>query len=269
MSAAARKLALYAKMTGGTPPSAKAEQVVDVEVAKAKDEGRVQAVAGDEEVQKDEGGDEDVVMDPATASQSRPAATRASSATKPKAPSAFDDPEEQEYAARNAYIAAQAKRNATVNGHGGNGQIAEEDECAVDDEDMEDDEDQDEREGERVDEAPMVHLQEIVEGLWVGDLVSAMDTDGLKARGIVSACSASGISVGSGSCPGRCCPCIASVGEKRHCALDWLRTVVKLVESMILTRRPISFLFSDPKYNFPPTLPSFRSKSTIHPIPTS
>jgi dual specificity phosphatase 12 len=36
-------------------------------------------------------------------------------------------------------------------------------------------------------EAPGVtHLQEIQEGLWIGDLVAAMDTAGLEERGIVS-----------------------------------------------------------------------------------
>lgn len=32
----------------------------------------------------------------------------------------------------------------------------------------------------------VVHLQEVVEGLWIGDLVAAMDTKGLQERGIVS-----------------------------------------------------------------------------------
>ena len=32
----------------------------------------------------------------------------------------------------------------------------------------------------------VVHLQEVFEGLWIGDLVSAMDSEGLKERGIVS-----------------------------------------------------------------------------------
>lgn len=30
------------------------------------------------------------------------------------------------------------------------------------------------------------HLQEVVEGLWIGDLVAAMDSAGLRERGIVS-----------------------------------------------------------------------------------
>lgn len=32
----------------------------------------------------------------------------------------------------------------------------------------------------------MEHLNEVVDGLWIGDLVSAMDVDGLRERGIVS-----------------------------------------------------------------------------------
>lgn len=46
---------------------------------------------------------------------------------------------------------------------------------AGDDADMEDEEEQE-----------VVHMQEVVEGLWVGDLVGAMDQDGLKEKGIVS-----------------------------------------------------------------------------------
>ena len=41
-----------------------------------------------------------------------------------------------------------------------------------------------EEEGEEVQE--VVHLQEVVEGLWIGDLVAAMDTEGLQQRGIAS-----------------------------------------------------------------------------------
>jgi hypothetical protein len=122
-------------------------------------------------------------------------------------PSAFDDPEEQEYNARNAYIAAQAKRNnaarggaahtstgTAASGKAGNGYIAEDDEYAIEDEDMEDDTEvrqgrrdsgEEDEEEEDEEEEPVVHLQEIVEGLWVGDLVAAMDTEGLKERGIV------------------------------------------------------------------------------------
>lgn len=44
---------------------------------------------------------------------------------------------------------------------------------------MDVDEDEQEDEGGEV-----VHLQEVVEGLWIGDLVGAMDTDGLEERGI-------------------------------------------------------------------------------------
>jgi dual specificity phosphatase 12 len=36
------------------------------------------------------------------------------------------------------------------------------------------------------DESDVVHLQEVIDGLWIGDLVAAMDTKGLEARGIVS-----------------------------------------------------------------------------------
>ena len=44
-----------------------------------------------------------------------------------------------------------------------------------------------EEEEEEEFEAPGVtHLQEIQEGLWIGDLVAAMDTAGLEERGIVS-----------------------------------------------------------------------------------
>ena len=46
----------------------------------------------------------------------------------------------------------------------------------VDDEELEDE----------AEEREVVHLQEVVEGLWIGDLVGAMDTDGLEERGIVS-----------------------------------------------------------------------------------
>jgi dual specificity phosphatase 12 len=44
-----------------------------------------------------------------------------------------------------------------------------------------------EEEDEEEFEAPGVtHMQEIQEGLWIGDLVAAMDTAGLEERGIVS-----------------------------------------------------------------------------------
>jgi hypothetical protein len=52
---------------------------------------------------------------------------------------------------------------------------------------------EEEAEEEEEFEAPGVtHLQEIQEGLWIGDLVAAMDTAGLEERGIVSSlvCSA-------------------------------------------------------------------------------
>lgn len=52
-----------------------------------------------------------------------------------------------------------------------------------------------EEEAEEEFEAPGVtHLQEIQEGLWIGDLVAAMDTAGLEERGIVS------LSLVSGRC---------------------------------------------------------------------
>jgi dual specificity phosphatase 12 len=44
-----------------------------------------------------------------------------------------------------------------------------------------------EEEDEEEFEAPGVtHMQEIQEGLWIGDLVAAMDTAGLEEKGIVS-----------------------------------------------------------------------------------
>lgn len=65
-----------------------------------------------------------------------------------------------------------------------------EDDSAVDDDD--DDEDTTEEMSTRRQDDDqtavdaVVHLQEIVEGLWVGDLVAAMDSAGLDERGIVS-----------------------------------------------------------------------------------
>lgn len=47
-----------------------------------------------------------------------------------------------------------------------------------------DDDDEDGDEG--FSEPEVTHLQEIQEGLWIGDLVAAMDTAGLEAKGIVS-----------------------------------------------------------------------------------
>lgn len=48
--------------------------------------------------------------------------------------------------------------------------------------------DEEEYEGMDEDEVveEVVHMQEVVEGLWVGDLVGAMDQDGLEQKGIVS-----------------------------------------------------------------------------------
>lgn len=46
--------------------------------------------------------------------------------------------------------------------------------------------DDDEEVEEGYSEPEVTHLQEIQEGLWIGDLVAAMDTAGLEAKGIVS-----------------------------------------------------------------------------------
>lgn len=40
-----------------------------------------------------------------------------------------------------------------------------------------------------VEEEEVVHLQQVEDGLWIGDLVAAMDTAGLEAKGIVSSLS--------------------------------------------------------------------------------
>jgi len=94
-----------------------------------------------------------------------------------------DDPEEA------AYLAG-------TNGGGPSAttQSQEEDESALDDGDDEyynDEEGYEYQEGDEDDDTfggggEVVHLQEIVEGLWVGDLVAAMDLEGLEQRGIVS-----------------------------------------------------------------------------------
>lgn len=39
---------------------------------------------------------------------------------------------------------------------------------------------------EEEEEVMIEHMNEVVDGLWIGDLVSAMDADGLRERGIVS-----------------------------------------------------------------------------------
>ena len=39
--------------------------------------------------------------------------------------------------------------------------------------------------GDEVAVVEVEHLQEVIEGLWLGDLVAAMDTQGLEERGIV------------------------------------------------------------------------------------
>lgn len=77
----------------------------------------------------------------------------------------YYDPEEEEY-----------QLQAT------NGQ----DEYAVEDEEPDLENGQEEGDGGRDEVEEIVHLQEIVEGLWVGDLVAAMDSAGLEERGIVS-----------------------------------------------------------------------------------
>lgn len=44
-----------------------------------------------------------------------------------------------------------------------------------------------EEEGDEEEEAEYIeHMNEVIDGLWIGDLVSAMDADGMRERGIVS-----------------------------------------------------------------------------------
>jgi dual specificity phosphatase 12 len=74
-----------------------------------------------------------------------------------------DDPEEAEYVAQHQQHHAQY-------GYGDGDEDENENAVEDDEEDMQE----------------VVHLQEVVEGLWVGDLVAAMDTEGLEERGIVS-----------------------------------------------------------------------------------
>lgn len=52
------------------------------------------------------------------------------------------------------------------------------------------DEDEGEFEGRDEETTEVVHCQEALPGLWIGDLVAAMDIPGLEARGIVSNTSA-------------------------------------------------------------------------------
>ena len=78
-----------------------------------------------------------------------------------------DDPEEAAYLAQN----------------NGAWQAGEDDDEVVEDDDFYGYRGQGE-EDEAIRE--VVHFQEIVPGLWVGDLVAAMDADGLQERGIVS-----------------------------------------------------------------------------------
>ena len=54
--------------------------------------------------------------------------------------------------------------------------------ASADDDELEDEEDE-----EMDDRREVVHLQEVLPGLWIGDLVAAMDMAGLEGRGIVSA----------------------------------------------------------------------------------
>ncbi len=48
------------------------------------------------------------------------------------------------------------------------------------------DEEEIQENGGREEVGEVVHLQEVVEGLWIGDLVAAMDQKGLEQRGIAS-----------------------------------------------------------------------------------
>lgn len=45
---------------------------------------------------------------------------------------------------------------------------------------------EDEGDEEDEEEYEIEHINEVVDGLWIGDLVAAMDVDGLRERGIVS-----------------------------------------------------------------------------------
>ncbi|KAK8858581.1 hypothetical protein IAR55_002810 [Kwoniella newhampshirensis] len=67
------------------------------------------------------------------------------------------------------------------------GYLEQENEEVVDDEEYEEERIGDERMNEDGDgRGEVVHLQEVVDGLWVGDLVAAMDTEGLEQRGITN-----------------------------------------------------------------------------------
>lgn len=83
----------------------------------------------------------------------------------PSRPIWADDPEEAEYM-------AQTQGAGTY------------DDSALSDDDYDDEEVMGEEDEQQQQE--IVHMQEVVEGLWVGDLVAAMDQDGLEERGIVS-----------------------------------------------------------------------------------
>lgn len=47
------------------------------------------------------------------------------------------------------------------------------------------DDDEDQGRGSEDGEEEVVHMQEVMDGLWIGDLVAAMDVAGLERRGIV------------------------------------------------------------------------------------
>lgn len=47
------------------------------------------------------------------------------------------------------------------------------------------DDDDDQGRGSDDGEEEVVHMQEVMDGLWIGDLVAAMDVAGLERRGIV------------------------------------------------------------------------------------
>lgn len=51
---------------------------------------------------------------------------------------------------------------------------------------MGDEDNDDQGRGSEDGEEEVVHLQEVMDGLWIGDLVAAMDVAGLERRGIVS-----------------------------------------------------------------------------------
>lgn len=92
----------------------------------------------------------------------RAAASNSSAAAQPYARWA-DDPEEAEYLQSTSNLHAQTEHV--------------EDQVLVSDEEEEEEEEEKEAMG---------HMQEVVDGLWVGDLVAANDDDQLEQHGIVS-----------------------------------------------------------------------------------